>query len=168
MELLIPIALIAIGLGLITVEVWLMPGFNVVGVAGALAVGLGVAYAYVAAGMTGGVLATIAAILAGGTLFVVLWTSGAWDRFILSDHVGRDEVADRAEQDTRARFLGKAGVALSPLRPTGVAEIDGQRLEVLTEGAYIAAGSRVKVVAMDRRRYFVRLAETPETVPAAP
>jgi membrane-bound serine protease (ClpP class) len=67
------------------------------------------------------------------------------------------------ESEQRARYLGKTGVALSPLRPTGIVEIDGERVEVATEGDFIAAGSRIKVVAMDRRRYFVRLDESQES-----
>ena len=43
-----------------------------------------------------------------------------------------------------------------------VVEIDGERIEVVTEGEYIAAGSNVRVVAMDRRRYFARLDALPE------
>ena len=91
-----------------------------------------------------------------------LWRSGAWDRLILADALKRDDLADAAEKDSRSRWLGKVGTAVTPLRPTGIVEVDGERLEVLTEGAFIAAGSRVKVVAMDRRRYFVRLADEEE------
>ena len=60
--------------------------------------------------------------------------------------------------------LGKVGVAVTPLRPTGQADIDGSRLVVSTEGEYIAAGSYVRVVAKDRKQYFVRLAEPSEFI----
>ena len=64
----------------------------------------------------------------------------------------------------RRGVLGRIGVATSPLRPTGTAEIDGSRLAVSTEGEFIAAGSYVRVVAKDRKQYFVRLAEPSEVV----
>jgi membrane-bound serine protease (ClpP class) len=41
-------------------------------------------------------------------------------------------------------------------------EIESNRIEVVTEGSFIAAGSWVRVVAMDRRRFFVRLADDVE------
>ncbi len=72
------------------------------------------------------------------------------------------------EREQRKHYLGKSGIALTPLRPSGVVEIDGTRLEVATEGEFIAAGSRVRIVAMDRRRYFVRLATETAEEPAAP
>ena len=48
---------------------------------------------------------------------------------------------------------------MTPLRPAGIADIDGARVEVETEGAFVASGSRVRVMALDRRRVIVRLEE---------
>jgi len=163
-SLLIPIALIVIGLALIVAEVYLVPGLNVVGVIGVLAAGVGVVYAFVDLGPLGGLLSLVGAVAGGALVFTYLWRSGAWDRFVLADDLRRDPLADSAEQETRARLIGRSGTALTPLRPTGVVEIDGERVEVVTEGAFVSAGSRVRVVAMDRRRYFVRLADEVEQV----
>lgn len=162
-SLLIPIVLILVGLALIVAEVYLVPGLNVVGVIGILLAGLGVVYAFVDVGPLGGVLTLAGAVTGAALVFTYLWRTGAWDRFILADDLRRDPASDSSEQETRARLLGRSGTALTPLRPTGVVDIDGERVEVLTEGAFIASGSRVRVVAMDRRRYFVRLADEIDT-----
>ena len=162
MTFLVPVILILAGLALLAVEVYLVPGVNVVGVLGVLAAGVGVIYAFVTGGPLGGILALVGAVAGGGLLFTYLWRTGAWDRFVLADELRPDPLSASEEQETRARLLGRTGVALTPLRPTGVVDIDGTRVEVLTEGAFVAAGSRVRVVAMDRRRYFVRLADEAE------
>ena len=159
MELLIPIALILVGLALVAVEVTLVPGFNVVGVFGVVGAAVGVVYAFVEFGPAGGLGTLAATVLAAGGMVYLLWDSGAWDRFILSDSLRRDADLEAVEQESRSRMLGKTGTALTPLRPGGVAEVEGARVEVETEGAFVAAGSRVRVVAMDRRRYIVRLDE---------
>ena len=159
-ELLVPVLLIAIGLTLIVVEVYLIPGFNVVGVLGVVLIAFGVGYVYMDSGVLGGTVALVASLAAGGGVFWWLWTSGAWDRFILATSLKVDEAQVARENDYRARYLGKEGVAVTPLRPTGIVEIDGERIEVVTEGSFIAAGSQVRVVAMDRRRYFVRLTDS--------
>lgn len=159
MELLIPIALILVGLALVAVEVTVVPGFNVVGVAGAVGAAVGVVYAFVELGVSGGLATLAATLLAAGALGYLLWDSGAWDRFILSDSLRRDADADAEEYAGRARMLGQTGRALTPLRPGGVAEVGGERLEVETEGTFVAAGSRLRVVALDRRRVIVRVAE---------
>ena len=158
MEFLLPIALILVGLGLIAAEVYLVPGFNVVGIFGFIAILFAIGYAFAESGLLGGVYVILGTAAAGGGLFYWMWVSGAWDRFILAATITGDEPGQDRDSERRARYLGKTGVAVTPLRPTGVARIDGERIEVATEGDFIAAGSEVRVVAMDRRRFFVRLA----------
>lgn len=156
-ELLIPILVILLGLGLIVAEVYLIPGFNVVGIIGFLLIVFGIGYIFTEVGLLGGSVALVATVGLTGGLFYGMWTSGAWDRFVLATNLKADETRLARESEHRARYLGREGVAVTPLRPAGVAEIDGERIEVRTEGDFIAAGSHVRVVAMDRRQYFVRL-----------
>lgn len=159
MDLLLPIALILVGLALVAVEVTLVPGFQVVGVLGVLGAGTGVVYAFVVFGAIGGLIATGGTVVAGAALLYLLWESGAWSRLVLTDSLRRDADADADEAVSRARLIGQVGTAVTPLRPAGVAEVDGTRVEVQTEGAFVASGSRVRVLAMDRRGYVVRLEE---------
>lgn len=163
MELLLPIVLIIIGVALIVAEVYLIPGLNLVGVLGALMVLFAVGIAFVQVGMLGGVMALVSAMGLTGGAFWWLWTSGAWDRFILIANLKPDEKLVAREGEQRARYLGKSGTAITPLRPTGIAEIEGDRIEVVTEGDFISAGSAIKVVAMDRRKHFVRLETEPKS-----
>ena len=156
MELFIPILLICAGFLLILVEVYLIPGFNVVGILGFLLVIFAVGYVFLEQGLVGGTLAMVAALVCGGGMFWALWRAGAWQRFILSTSLGAGSSSESGEQPKH--FLGRTGRAITPLRPTGAAEFDGVRVEVTTEGEYIAAGSTVHVVAMSRRTHVVRLA----------
>ena len=162
MEFFLPIALILVGLGLIAVEVYLVPGFNVVGIFGFLVILFAIGYTFTESGLLGGIYVIVGTMIAGGGLFYWMWTSGAWDRFILGTTITGERPGEDRESERRAKYLGKTGVAVTPLRPTGVARIDGERIEVATEGDFIAAGSNVRVVAMDRRRFFVRLANPEE------
>lgn len=169
MELLIPIALVLAGLALIGAEVYLVPGFNIVGIVGIVLIVFAIGYTFTESGFVGGVLTLVGTVAAGGGMFWWMWQSGAWNRFVLSTNLRRDDQLAARESEQRTRWLGREGVAITPLRPTGVVEIDDQRLEVATEGEFIAAGSRIRVVALDRRRYFVRLAGTvAESDPAGP
>lgn len=165
MELLIPILIILVGLGLIILEVYLIPGFNVVGVVGFLVILFGVGYSYNEMGAMGGTAFLMGSMLLTGGAFVLMWKSGAWDRFILATNLRSDERLIARESADRAQYLGRIGTAITPLRPTGIVEIDGRRIEVMTEGEYIAAGSLVTIVAMDRRRYFVRMSTPDEHHP---
>lgn len=162
MELLIPILIILVGLGLIFVEVYLIPGFNVVGVVGFLIILFGVGYSYNEIGVVGGTAFLISSLALTAGSFMWMWKSGAWDRFILATNLRSDERMIARESADRAQYLGQNGVAVTPLRPTGIVEIEGRRIEVMTEGEYIAAGSLVSIVAMDRRQFYVRMAASDE------
>jgi len=60
----------------------------------------------------------------------------------------------------RGELLGKEGLTLSLLRPTGQAEIDGRRVDVITNGEFIPKGTRVKVVQVEGFRIVVERVKT--------
>lgn len=55
-----------------------------------------------------------------------------------------------------AALAGQSGQSLSPLRPAGVALIDGQRVDVVTNGEFIESETEVEVVAVEGSRVVVQ------------
>ena len=157
MDIVVLVLLILIGFGLIAAEVYIIPGLNVVGILGILVLIFAIGFAFTSNGLVGGFFALAGTAVLGLVMAFAMWRSGSWEEFVLATSIlpGR-EIPDKG-QENRGRFIGKAGQALTPLRPAGVAEIDGERVEVQTEGGFIAADSRIKVVAIDSRHIFVRL-----------
>ena len=72
---LLPIALILVGLALILVEVYLIPGFNVVGILGLLLILFAVAQAFVLIGPLGGILSLAGSVTAIVGTFYFLYQS---------------------------------------------------------------------------------------------
>jgi membrane-bound serine protease (ClpP class) len=62
--------------------------------------------------------------------------------------------ASASESDSS--WLGKSGTVLSPLRPAGIAEIENQRVDVVSDGEFIEAGVPVVVTRVDGNRIVVR------------
>jgi len=56
----------------------------------------------------------------------------------------------------RVELLGKVGTALTPLRPAGIAYIDEERVDVVTEGSFVNQDSDVIVVKVEGSRIVVR------------
>jgi membrane-bound serine protease (ClpP class) len=54
------------------------------------------------------------------------------------------------------KWLGRPGIAVSPLRPAGIADIDGARVDVVSDGGFIDAGSPIEVTRVDGNRIVVR------------
>jgi membrane-bound ClpP family serine protease len=53
-------------------------------------------------------------------------------------------------------WIGRDGMALTILRPAGVAMIDGKRLDVMAESGMIESGSPIKIVAVHENRLVVK------------
>jgi len=64
-----------------------------------------------------------------------------------------------------ASLLGEVGVALTPLRPSGTAQILGRRVDVVVESGFVEAGETVSVIFQEGLRVVVRrqtASSTPE------
>lgn len=60
-----------------------------------------------------------------------------------------------------ADYLHKSGKALTALRPAGMAEIEGRRLDVVSRGEFIEKGARLAVITVTGNQIIVaRLEET--------
>jgi membrane-bound serine protease (ClpP class) len=70
--------------------------------------------------------------------------------------------ADYVTSTDFTALSGKSGVAATYLRPSGVALIDGQRVDVLTQGEFIHEGTPVRVTRVEGARIFVE----PITLPS--
>jgi membrane-bound serine protease (ClpP class) len=160
--------IILLGLGIIAlaVEVFLLPGFGVAGILGAVLMGGAFVLALVSAAPTLGDLAQAGAVLGAALIItasvIIAWlrhlpNSTRWRGLFLKESTAREEGFVSAPP--RVDLVGKAGVALTDLRPSGVATVDGERLDVVTEGEFIQAGSSIKIVRSDGYRLLVRAAE---------
>ena len=84
------------------------------------------------------IIAAIVAAAFGFTLYSASKGRLSRSKLILNDAV--TEKAGYADFDALEDWVGKQGIAISPLRPAGVAEIEGKRLDVVTRGEFLAEG----------------------------
>ena len=146
--------LILAGVLLLALET-VLPGL-IAGAAGLACLAAAVFFAYRDLGVVGGNLALVgiaAFIVAGGA---------AWLRYLPRSRLGRRFASERIISDTGAaqpELLHQTGTAVSNLRPSGIALIGGRRVDVVTEGAMVSAGSPVRVVEIEGIRVVVRVVE---------
>ena len=53
-------------------------------------------------------------------------------------------------------ILGREGTATTALRPTGLGEFDGVRLNVVSEGDFIENGTKIRVTQIEGSRIVVK------------
>ncbi len=60
-------------------------------------------------------------------------------------------------------MLGAVGLVVTPLRPVGMCDFSGQRLESVAESGYVDKGKEVKVIDVESTQLTVRVIEIEET-----
>ena len=53
-------------------------------------------------------------------------------------------------------LVGRTGTALTPLHPAGAARFDGERLDVVTGGEFLPAGTGVRIIEARGSRIVVQ------------
>ncbi len=82
-----------------------------------------------------------------------------WLKFFPESRLAKVFISQKTVGDIgteKPELLDQTGTALTNLRPSGTAIIDGRRVDVVTEGPMIERGTAVKVVAVEGMRVVVR------------
>jgi membrane-bound serine protease (ClpP class) len=149
------VALAIAGVLGILFELHVVPGHGVAGILGVILLGTAVVLSFGFGLFLGAAQALSIAIVLTVVAFVLFTRffpgSAFFRKITFSGTQGADYVASRDFRD----LLGQSGFATSLLRPAGVATIDGRRVDVLTEGEFVSAGSPVIVTRVEGARIFV-------------
>jgi membrane-bound serine protease (ClpP class) len=152
------------GVALLLLELFVIPGFGFAGILGIVALVAALVMSVAGSGATPEflmlsagriVLALLAALLASFLLLRFMPRTPFGRRLILQGDLGTGHSYGSAPESD-LRWLGKRGRTTSPLRPAGFADIEGARVDVVSEGALIEPGTPVEVVRVDGNRIVVR------------
>jgi membrane-bound serine protease (ClpP class) len=152
------IIFVVVGMLMMGAELFI-PG-GVLGVIGAGSLMLAVVLGFVAFGFQNGVISAVA-------IFVFLALSLAfWMNVIPKTRLGKtlmlsDSMAGSSSFSHSSKdMVGKEGVALSVLAPSGVARFDGQRMDVMAESSLINEGAQIRIVKVVGNNLIVRAVES--------
>lgn len=169
------IILLIVGIALLALEIFVIPGFGVTGISGIVLIGAALVFSmqdFIVPSMPWqwdilgqNVLTVVAGLLAAIAGIGVLALAGPrvrlFDRLTLKTTI-EGTAADalspgRASEGTTSAspLAGKRGVAKSTLRPSGKAEIDGESYSVETEGFFVEEGTPIKVLYVRGNRIVV-------------
>jgi membrane-bound serine protease (ClpP class) len=152
------------GVALLVLELLVIPGFGLAGILGILALLAALVMSVVGSGATPEflmlaagriVFALLAALLASFLLLRFMPRTPFGRRLILQSDLGTGHRYGSAPESDQ-RWLGKRGRTTSPLRPAGFADIEGARVDVVSEGELVEPGTPVEVIRVDGNRIVVR------------
>lgn len=147
--------LLVLGIGFIIFEL-LTPSFGIFGILGIAGVIISLTMASVdlAAGLRSIGIAVLVTVIVVLLLGKSLNKRGLWSKLILQEDLSTEEGTTRLEE--RISLVGRQGMTQTQLRPAGVAVIDGQRYDVVSEGSFIERGTQVEVIFAEGTRIVVR------------
>jgi len=142
MDILIVIVLCIIGIILILVEIFLIPGFGITGLGGALFSIGGIVYAFRSLGVTAGIITLLLMAVIIGVAFIYLIKSKALDNIALKTDlkstVAGNKLPDISEGDT--------GISISRLNPIGKVRVNNIIIEAKTMSEFIDENTTIKVL----------------------
>ena len=160
------ILLFALGVILLIVEIFVIPGFGVPGILGLLLVVFSLG-----ASLIGNVglsfpeqtevtraVWTMAITLSASFGAIAMFARAMPDRRAFGLLVLRETLTETdasSDEEEYKLLLGQEGIAKSPLRPSGVVDFSGRRMDVQTLGDFIESGEKVVVKQVNGHRVLV-------------
>jgi len=153
----LPVLLFVGGIILILLELMVIPGFGVAGLGGTVFLLAGIIFS--AGSFKQGIITIILALLGTSAAVYLSFKYGKtrkmWKSLILEERLDA-ESGYISSQSNLKEYIGKRGIAITPLRPAGTALIERERVDVVSEGGYIEKNASVEVIKVEGNRVVVR------------
>ena len=150
------IILLIVGFVLIGIELT-APGISVPGVAGTIC--LGISVILTADTIEEGVIMTLCILAVLGLMLgIMLWllAKGKLVKpIILTDEQKKTE--GYISSSDLEYLLGKEGIALADLRPSGVGSFDGVNFDIISEGLYVLKGTEIVICKVEGSKLVVKV-----------
>lgn len=149
------LALFITGLILLVIE-GIVPGFGLPGISGIIFVSIGIILAMDSFGIA--LLSLSIAIIVTAIVTMILikygFRSALLDSIVLTtQHKGEKGYLSA---DSKDGLLNKKGMTLSSLRPSGFIDIEGEKVDALSDEGFIPRDTMVEIVRIEGSKIFVR------------
>ena len=149
--------LFIVGMVLLIIEVFILPGFGIVGILGLVAIfgSILMSTPNPATAIKSLVIAIIGAIAIIIIFFRFTPARKVFNRLVLN--MGETpELGYTAAKSGLKDHIGKTGTAKTTLRPSGTMEIDGELIDVVSSGEFITKGTPLVVTNVEGMRVIVK------------
>ncbi len=145
---------LVLGFILLLIELF-TPTFGIVGLSGVILIITGCYLAVTLHSVIAGIILSLASLIIIIAAVKLFPKTGMAKSLRLG--VSQDKAAGYHSSDDNLKdFLGKEGVAVTTLRPSGTALIEGKKVDVITEGVFLPEGAKIKVMLVEGSRVVVK------------
>jgi len=150
------IVLFLVGLLLILLEVFVVPGFGITGIGGMISIFVSLYFLFPSPQIAINIIASTLIATVVLTYFIGKYfgSSRMWSRISLGISQTKDigYIASIGDEE----ITNKTGVTITPLRPAGKVDIDGNRVDVVSEGGFIDKDEKVIVIDVKGSKVLVK------------
>jgi membrane-bound serine protease (ClpP class) len=149
------------GLIFLLLEIFVVPGFGPVGILAVVFLVIGTYLSWTKLSFLWGIGVALASILSVVISFIILQKSGAANKFVLGRSIGDKSSPDIQNRSRNETYnisdiaVGETGLTMSDLRPSGIAEFEDKRVNVIADGIYIKRKTSIRIVRIEGNRIFV-------------
>lgn len=152
-HIIVVISVIVLGILFMLIEIFLLPGISVAGIAGAIFLIGGIIYSYMFLGSTTGNITLAASAVALGATFFWLLKSKSLEKISLNTNI--DDKVDNSNLLKVA--VGDVGVTISRLNPIGKVLVNDTEIEGKSyDGEFIEEETEVEVIKIETYNILVR------------
>ena len=144
-----------VGTGLVMMEAFI-PGFGVAGISGIILEIVAIVLTATHFGMGWGLVGTLAVLLFVGIAVFLSYRSAMKGRLSKSALVLSNAEDSVSSAPSLQDWADRKGTAVTALRPAGIIEIDGKRLNASTSGEFLAKGTPVQVTGAEGDHLVIR------------
>ena len=149
-------AIFFLGIVLLAIEIFVIPGFGITGILGILGIVAGIFMSFGINNIAQAVLVVFVSLIADIILIIIL------ARFILKSKGFKNIVA--LETDTAGyhssvsydNLLGCEGITDTFFRPSGNIIINDKKYDAITEGEFINKGAKIKVILVEGNKIVIK------------
>lgn len=152
MTLWIILAIILVGLVLVFLEIFLIPGTTLFGIAGGIALVIGVIMIYSYYGTLYGNIAAATTVILVGVAVVLGFKVIQSNKLVM-----KAEITGKVnELDSASYNIGDKGITATELRPNGKAIINDEKIEVYSTGEYIARNTEIEITKITHDKIYIK------------
>ena len=153
------IILFAVGLLLLLAEIFFIPGFGLAGIGGIAAIltSIFLTFGNIVQATYSILIALGVSVIGFFLLIKYIPSTRAWRKFILSTEQKKELGYTVGTKDLK-RLTGKEGITITPLRPSGIIEVNGKKLNALTQGEYVDSNTKIKIISVEGNKIVVEAA----------
>lgn len=156
------IILFLVGFSLLLAEIFLIPGFGLTGISGIIAILTSIFLTF------GNIIQAVYSILIAlgftivGFFLLIRYipATRTWRKFILFTKQEK-ELGYTVGIKNSKRLIGKEGIAITPLRPSGMVEVNGEKLNAITRGEYVDSNTKIKIISVEGNNIVVEAVDLP-------